>query len=51
VNPVTVPDRPGAGAGLYGAPRVAQTLSQRRLRALLVEVQERIEEIVRFVGP
>ncbi len=41
---MTDPDKPLADDD--GAPRVAQTLSQRRLRALLVEVQERIEEIV-----
>jgi signal transduction histidine kinase len=29
-----------------GSPKVAETLSQRRLRALLAEVQDRIEEIV-----
>jgi signal transduction histidine kinase len=46
---VTQPDRPtGAGSPSRddGLPRVVQTLSQRRLRALLAEVQERIEEIV-----
>jgi signal transduction histidine kinase len=40
------PDSVGAHAADDGHPRVAETLSQRRLRALLVEVQERIEEIV-----
>jgi signal transduction histidine kinase len=45
---VTNPD--GLGDGVPAdddmVPGVAQTLSQRRLRALLAEVQERIEEIV-----
>jgi signal transduction histidine kinase len=45
---VTTADVPpgGGSAAEHDRPRVAETLSQRRLRALLAEVQERIEEIV-----
>jgi signal transduction histidine kinase len=41
-----VPRSAGPPAAEERQPRVAETLSQRRLRALLAEVQERIEEIV-----
>jgi signal transduction histidine kinase len=41
-----VPRSAGPPAEENRPPRVAETLSQRRLRALLAEVQERIEEIV-----
>jgi signal transduction histidine kinase len=40
---VTTPELPAEDDG---SPKVAETLSQRRLRALLAEVQDRIEEIV-----
>ena len=46
---MTNPDEPrtaGPPAEDDGLPRLAETLSQRRLRALLAEVQERIEEII-----
>jgi signal transduction histidine kinase len=43
---VTNPDGPGSGTSTDTGGEPEQTLSQRRLRALLVEVQERIEEIV-----
>jgi signal transduction histidine kinase len=43
---VTNPDGPGIGSSTDTEKTPTQTLSQRRLRALLAEVQERIEEIV-----
>jgi signal transduction histidine kinase len=45
VTSAEVPPSAGSAAE-HDKPRVTETLSQRRLRALLVEVQERIEEIV-----
>jgi signal transduction histidine kinase len=45
VTTADVPSSAGSAAE-HDKPRVTETLSQRRLRALLAEVQERIEEIV-----
>ena len=46
VKPPDVPRSASLPSDEEPRPRVAETLSQRRLRALLAEVQERIEEIV-----